>query len=183
MKANTKDKALYTHYFKAYLAEVRNPENPDDVVSQTKVEFSKNPISPEQFTPLFMGVAEAYAEQLLTNNTPESVYQHFNNAFGIFLRKLVPEEHIYASSEEHRSFKEHTDATLGKPFDEKDTEENRLAAYLLAKDILTHEIGLTEESADLILNKRLGLLVPAGGDEEALDAEPNEETTPTESAD
>lgn len=183
MKANTKDKALYTHYFKAYLAEVRNPENPDDVVSQTKVEFSKNPISPEQFTPLFMGVAEAYAEQLLTNNPSESVYQHFNNAFGIFLRKLVPEEHIYASSEEHRSFKEHTDATLGKPFDEKDTEENRLAAYLLAKDILTHEIGLTEESADLILNKRLGLLTPAGGDEEALDGEPNEETTPTESAD
>lgn len=169
MKANTKSKAKYTHYFKAYLAEVKNPDNPNDVVSQTKVEFSKNPISPDQFTPLFMGVAEAYAEQLLTNNDPVAVYQHFNNAFGIFLRKLVSEEDIYALSKEHQEFKEHTDNTLGKPFDEKDTEENRLAAYLLAKDILTHEVGLTEESADLVLNKRLGLLAPVakdGGDEE-----------------
>lgn len=169
MKANTKSKPKYTHYFKAYLAEVKNPENEEDIVSQTKVEFSKNPVSPEQFTPLFMGVAEAYAEQLLTTNSPESVYAHFNNAFGIFLRKLVPEEHIYKTSEEHKAFKEHTEETLGKPFDERDTEENRLAAYLLAKDILTHEIGLIEESADLILNKRLGLLAPStptgGGDE------------------
>lgn len=168
MKANTKSKAKYTHYFKAYLAEVKNPDDPKDVVSQTKVEFSKNPISPDQFTPLFMGVAEAYAEQLLTNNDPVAVYQHFNNAFGIFLRKLISEEDIYALSKEHQEFKEHTDNTLGKPFDEKDTEENRLAAYLLAKDILTHEVGLTEESADLILNKRLGLLTPIakdGGDE------------------
>ena len=83
MKANTKDKVKYSHFFKAYLAEVTNPENPSDVVAQTKVEFSKNPIAPEQFTPLFMGVAEAYAEQLLTTNDPEAVYQHFNNAFGI----------------------------------------------------------------------------------------------------
>ena len=164
MKAITKAKPKYTHYFKAYLAEVKNPENEEDIVSQTKVEFSKNPISPEQFTPLFMGVAEAYAEQLLTTNHPEAVYAHFNNAFGIFLRKLVPEEHIYETSEEHKAFKEHTDETLGKPIDERDTEENRLAAYLLAKDILTHEIGLTEESADLILNKRLGLLAPSAPD-------------------
>ena len=171
MKANTKSKPKYTHYFKAYLAEVVNPENDKDIVSQTKVEFSKNPISPEQFTPLFMGVAEAYAEQLLTTNEPVAVYQHFNNAFGIFLRKLVSENEIYALSKEHAEFKEHTDNTLGAEFDEKDTEENRLAAYLLAKDILTHEVGLSEESADLILNRRLGLLAPAnnstevGGDE------------------
>lgn len=160
MKANTKDKAKYTHYFKAYLAEVKNPDDETDVVSQTKVEFSKNPISPEQFTPLFMGVAEAYAEQLLSSNTPEAVYQHFNNAFGIFLRKLVPEETVYELSDEHKAFKEHTDNTLGEAYDERDTEENRLAAYILTKDILTHEVGLTEESADLILNKRLGLLAP-----------------------
>jgi hypothetical protein len=167
MKANTKSKAKYTHYFKAFLAEVKNPDNPTDVVSQTKVEFSKNPIAPDQFTPLFMGVAEAYAEQLLTNNSAEAVYQHFNNAFGIFLRKLVPEETVYEMSEEHKAFKEHTDNTLAQPYDERDTEENRLAAYLLAKDILTHEVGLTEASADLILNKRLGLLTPdtlEGGD-------------------
>ena len=170
MKVITKSKPKYTHYFKAYLAEVKNPENEQDIVSQTKVEFSKNPISPEQFTPLFMGVAEAYAEQLLTTNSPEAVYSHFNNAFGIFLRKLVPEDYVYEHSEEHKMFKEHADATLSQPVDERDTEENRLAAYLLAKDILTHEVGLTEESADLILNRRLGLLAPTsqveeGGDE------------------
>lgn len=160
MKAILAKKPRYTHYFKAYLAEATNEDNPQDVVAQTKVEFSKNPISPEQFTPLFMGVAEAYAEQLLTTNDPTSVYQHFNNAFGIFLRKLVPEDTVYELSEEHKAFKEHTDATLGAPEDKTDTEDNRLAAYLLAKDILTHEVGLTEESADLILNKRLGLLAP-----------------------
>ena len=167
MKANTSSKPKYTHYFKAYLAEVRNPEDETDVISQTKVEFSKNPISPDQFTPLFMGVAEAYAEQLLTTNSPEAVFQHFNNAFGIFLRKLVTEEQVYQLSEEHKVFKEHTEETLGSAYDERDTEENRLAAYLLAKDILTHEVGLAEESADLILNKRLGLLAPAtkGGDD------------------
>lgn len=170
MKANTTNKPKYTHYFKAYLAEVVNPEDSNDIISQTKVEFSKNPISPEQFTPLFMGVAEAYAEQLLTTNEPASVYQHFNNAFGIFLRKLVSEDEVYALSKEHAEFKEHTNSTLGAEFDEKDTEENRLAAYLLAKDILTHEVGLAEESADLILNRRLGLLTPKststeGGDE------------------
>lgn len=180
MKANVKGKVKYTHYFKAYLAEIKNPEDPTDVVSQTKVEFSKNPISPNQFTPLFMGVAEAYAEQLLTTNDPVSVYQHFNNAFGIFLRKLVTENDIYALSEEHGAFKKHVDDTLGQAPDERDTEENRLAAYLLAKDILTHEVGLTEESADLILNKRLGLLAPAGGDSEVTDVETDEETTETD---
>lgn len=168
MKANTKNKAKYTHHLKAFLAEIVNPEDPTDVVAQTKVEFSKNAITPEQFTPLFMGIAEAYAEQLLTTNSPEAVYQHFNNAFGIFLRKLVPEETVYELSDEHKAFKKHTDNTLGQEYDERDTEENRLAAYLLAKDILTKEAGLTEESADLILNKRLGLLAPArdGGDED-----------------
>ena len=183
MKANVKDKVKYTHYFKAYLAEVKNPDDETDIVSQTKVEFSKNPISPDQFTPLFMGVAEAYAEQLLSTNEPEAVYQHFNNAFGIFLRKIVPEEKVYELSEEHKLFKEHTEETLGKAYDERDTEENRLAAYLLAKDILTHEIGLTEESADLILNKRLGLLTPAGGDEGDSCVEFNEEAAPTEGKD
>lgn len=170
MKAKTQNKPRYSHYFKAYLAEIRDPENPDRIITQTKVDFSKSPIIPQQFTPLFMGVAEAYAEQLLTTNSPEDVYQHFNNAFGIFLRKLVPEEKVYELSKEHEAFKKHTDETLGQEFDQKDTEENRLAAYLLAKDILTHEVGLAEESADLILNKRLGLLTPAeGGDEDVVE--------------
>lgn len=167
MKANTQNNPRYSHFFKAYLAEIKDPEDPTHIVSQTKVEFSKRPITSQQFTPLFMGVAEAYAEQLLTTNSPEDVYQHFNNAFGIFLRKLVPEEKVYELSEEHRVFKEHTDSTLGQEYDQRDTEENRLAAYLLAKDILTHEVGLTEESADLLLNRRLGLLsTPKGGDED-----------------
>jgi hypothetical protein len=175
MKANTKNKVGYTHYIKAYLAEVPNKENPNDIVSQTKIVFSKSPISPQQFTPLFMGIAEAYAEQLLTNNSPESIYEHFNNAFGIFLRKILPEEKIYALSKPHMDFKEHVDQTLSQPEDKIDTENNRLAAYLLTKDILTKEVGLTEESADLVLNKRLGLLTPVvkGGD---VNGESDEET-------
>ena len=42
--------------------------------------------------------------------------------------------------------------------DEKDTESNRLAAYMLCHDILTKEVGLDHDSANLILNKRLGTL-------------------------
>jgi hypothetical protein len=35
-----------------------------------------------------------------------------------------------------------------------------MAAYLLAGDILTKEIGLTPDAANLLLNTRLGLLDP-----------------------
>lgn len=164
MQARTQDKPVYTKFFKAYLAEDHTVTPDEDGgefhqnLCRTKVVFSKDPFTPAQFTPLVMGVLEAYAEQLLTTNTPEDVYQHFNNAFGTFLRKLVPEDYIYEHSKEHKAFKEHTDSALTQPEDRKDTEENRLAAYLLARDILTEEAHFSEETADLILNRRLGIL-------------------------
>ena len=160
MKANTRGKTGYSHWFKAYLSEVPNPEDESDVISQTKVEFSSAPMTPAQFTPLFMGVAEAYAEELLTTNTPEAVYDHFNHAFGIFLTKLLPKDEIYKRSKPHKKYKKKVDAILSQPEDTKANEDNRMAAYILAHDILTHEAHFSEETADLILTKRLGLLNP-----------------------
>lgn len=128
---------------------------------KVKTVFSKKPFSPEQFTQIFMGVLESYTASLLETNDKEQIFEHFNNAFGIFLRKLLPEDKIYEKSESHKAFKELVDDTLGAENSEevqKETEDNRLAAYILCRAILTEEVGLTEESADLILNRRLGLL-------------------------
>lgn len=146
-----------SRYFKAYLREIPNAET-GKLESQVQCRFSKKPFTAEQFISLVMGVMEAYAEQLLTNNTPEAVYENFNHAFGIFLSKIVPQDYIYEHSEEHKKFKEHVDGTLGKSEDVKDTEDNRFAAYLLCHDILTKECGMDSDSANLILNKRLGTL-------------------------
>jgi hypothetical protein len=157
---NVKEKKVrtaHTRYFKAYLDEVPNEGR---VESHVKVLFSKKPFTPEQFTSLVMGVFEAYAQELMTTNSPEAVYEHFNNAFGIFLAKLVPQDYIYEHSKEHAEFKEHVEDTLGQPEDAKSTEDNRFAAYLLCHDILTKEIGLDHDSANLLLNKRLGLVNP-----------------------
>lgn len=158
-KANTPRKHTPSRYFKAYLDEVTDVET-NKTGSLVRCEFSKKPFTSEQFLSLMMGVMEAYAQQLLTSNTPEVVYENFNCAFGVFLSKLVPEEYIYEHSEEHKKFKEHVDATLAQPADVKDTEDNRFAAYLLCHDILTKEIGLDHESANLILNRRLGTIEP-----------------------
>lgn len=160
---NVKEKKVrtaHTRYFKAYLDEVPNEGK---VESHVKVLFSKKPFTPEQFTSLVMGVFEAYAQELMTTNSPEAVYEHFNNAFGIFLAKLVPQDYIYEHSKEHAEFKEHVEDTLGQPEDAKNTEDNRFAAYLLCHDILTKEIGLDHDSANLLLNKRLGLVKPMDG--------------------
>jgi hypothetical protein len=170
-----KVKVTPSRYFKAYLNEVPNERG--DVESHVKVMFSKKPFSPEQFTSLVMGVFEAYAQELLTTNPPEAVYEHFNNAFGIFLAKLVPQDYIYEHSEAHAEFKEHVEDTLGRPEDVKNTEDNRFAAYLLCHDILTKEVGLTPESANLILNRRLGLITPVENGVESVEKPVSEENT------
>lgn len=154
MKANKK--VTPSRYFKAYLREIPNENG--EMESQVQCLFSKKPFTSEQFLSLMMGVMEAYAQQLLTSNTRENVYDNFNHAFGIFLSKLVPQDYIYQNSEVHKVFKEHVDATLAQPADVKDTEDNRFAAYLLCHDILTTELGLDSDSANLILNRRLGTL-------------------------
>lgn len=143
-----------SRYIKVYL---------DDSGTETKVKtvFSKKPFSPEQFTHTFMGILEAYTASLLETNTNEAVFDHFNNAFGIFLNKLLPADKIYERSDSHKKFKELADETLGQEFTDeiaKETEDNKLAAYLLAKDILTQDVGLSEETVDLYFSRRLGLL-------------------------
>lgn len=129
-------------------------------VDSVKVEFRGGVFDPAEFTSLFMAILETYTEGLLATNTNEEVFNHFNNVFGIFLNKIVPEEEHYKLSNSHKDLKEAADATLGRKEtleDKMDTTENRFSAYLLCRDILTKEIGLTEESADMILNKRLNL--------------------------
>lgn len=144
-------KTAFSRYIKAYLQEV-------DGETQTRIEMSKKPFTPEQFFPIVMGIMEAYAQELLSNNAKEDVYANFNNVFGTFLTKLVPEDYIYEHSEEHKKYKKTVNEILSQPEDKAANEENRLAAYLLCADILTKEIGLSKESADLILNRRLGTL-------------------------
>lgn len=151
-----------SRYIKVFLDDT-DPKNP-----KVKTVFSKKPFSPEQFTHIFMGILESYTASLLESNTNEAIYEHFNNAFGIFLSKLIPQDEIYEKDPAHKEFKQHVDDTLGQPNDEdnkKATDDNRFAAYLLTRDILVSEVGLTPESADLILNKRLGLLKIAEGGE------------------
>lgn len=151
-KTNTKQgtpaKFIPIAHFKAYL----------DKKSNVRVDFSRKPISPGEFTCLYMGVIEAYTELLLRTNSRKEVYTHFNNAFGIFLRKILPEQEIYETSAEHKKLKKMAEDTLMKPDDPYASETNRLAAYILAKEILRDEVGLSDASIDLILNRRLGLI-------------------------
>ena len=129
--------------------------------TKVKTTFSKDPFTPEEFTCLIMALLESYTERLLVNNDRKAIYEHFNNAFGIFLNKILPEEDIYKVSEAHKEFKENADKILDRPLsleEAKEDETNRMAAYLLAGDILQKELGLDRDSVDLILNKRLNLI-------------------------
>jgi hypothetical protein len=153
--SESQEKFNSKRYIRAQLDD-SNPEQP-----KVKVTFSKKPFSPEQFTHIFMGILESYTVALLETNTNEQIFEHFNNAFGIFLNKLLPADKIYEKSASHKEFKSIVDNTLGQEDSEelkKESDANKLAAYLLCRDVLVKEIGLTEESADLILNRRLGLL-------------------------
>lgn len=132
-------------------------ENDD---TKVKVDFYGGAFTPTQFTSLFMAVLETYTLGLLKTNTPENIFKHFNSVFGIYLNKLVPEEDHYKLSKSHKKFKKTADEILSKPLtkeDLKENEDNRFAAYLLCRDILIKDIGLTEDAADVLLNKRLNL--------------------------
>ena len=142
-------------------------KNNDD--TQVKVEFHGGAFTPAQFTSLFMAILETYTLGLLKTNTPEDIFKHFNSVFGIYLNKLVPEHKHYDLSEAHKEFKDDVNSILDKPLTEEDkreNEDNRFAAYLLTRDILIKDIGLTEETADMLLNKRLNLGVKLNNPEE-----------------
>ena len=135
--------------------------NGDD--TKVKVDFHGGVFSPAEFTSLWMAVLETYTIGLLEKNTKEDVFKHFNNAFGIFLNKLVPEADHYKLSKAHKKFKKKVDSTLGREETEEDkkySEDVKLAAYILAGDILQKEVGMTEDTVELLLNKRLGLIEP-----------------------
>ena len=139
--------------------------NGDD--TKVKVDFHGGVFSPEEFTSLIMAVLETYTVGLLEKNSREAVFNHFNNVFGIFLNKIVPESDHYKLSKPHKKYKKKVDDTLGRPLtdeDKKYSEDVRFAAYLLAGDILQKELGMTEESANIILNRRLKLESPDFGD-------------------
>lgn len=152
----------YSRYIKAFLDD-STPESP-----RVRLIFSKKPFSPEQFTHIFMGILESYTAGLLETNSNSQVYEHFNNVFGIFLSKLVPQDEIYEKDPHHKALKDVVDQTLAQPNTDEvkaETNENRFAAYLLARDILTTDAGMTEESADYLLGRRLGLVHPSMGGE------------------
>ena len=132
----------------------------DNDDTKVNVQFHGGAFTPAQFTSLFMAILETYTLGLLKTNEPKDIFLHFNRVFGIYLNKLVPEEEHYSLDKSHEEFKKFVNETLDKPLspqDVKDTEDNRFAAYLIARDILVNEIGLTEDAADVIINKRLGL--------------------------
>ena len=135
--------------------------NGDD--TKVKVDFHGGVFTPEEFTSLWMAVLETYTVGLLEKNPKEKVFDHFNNVFGIFLNKLVPEAEHYELSKKHKDFKKNMDKILSRPETEEDkkwTEDVKFAAYLLAGDILQKELGMTADSANMILNRRLGLVTP-----------------------
>ena len=136
--------------------------NGDD--TKVKVDFHGGVFTPEEFTSLLMAVLETYTVGLLEKNSKEAVFNHFNNVFGIFLNKIVPEKEHYKLSKPHKDYKKDVDKILKRPLTEKDkkySEDVKFAAYLLAGDILQKELGMTADSANLILNRRLGLMNPS----------------------
>jgi len=141
---------------KAISVAIRNGD-----ATKVKIRFQGGMFTVEEFTSMFMGVLEEYTKGMIAANGKGSeakVYDHWNRVFGIFLSKILPEDAIYERDPAHKELKEAADAMASAPEDPAYTEEARAAAYLLCRDILVAEIGLTEESADLILNRRLGLL-------------------------
>lgn len=135
--------------------------NGDD--TKVKVDFHGGVFSPEEFTSLWMAVLETYTVGLLEKNSKEKVFEHWNNILGIFLNKIVPESDHYKLSKSHKKFKKDMDKILNRPETEEDkkwTEDVKFAAYLLTGDILQKELGMTAESANIIINRRLGLISP-----------------------
>ena len=81
MKVTQRKDIKPSRYFKAYLKEIENKET-GKIESQVQCSFSAKPFTAEQFISLVMGVMEAYAEQLLVNNSPECVIEVIVNGFG-----------------------------------------------------------------------------------------------------
>lgn len=130
----------------------------DDRFDKVKVSFHGGLFSIDHFTCMIMALIEDYTAGMLKLNEREAVFNHWNNAFGKLLNKIVPEKEHYQLSQDHKDFKKTVDKTLGRKetlVDKVENEQVRKAAIFLTRDILTTEVGLTEQAADVILNKRL----------------------------
>lgn len=136
--------------------------------TKVKVTFQGGMLTPDEFTSLYMALLESYTESLLEKNPRKSIYEHWNRVFGIFLNKILTDKEIYETSSEHKEFAELVNSTLGAPETEEIKSQNedlKFAAILLARDIMI-EAGLTEDTVDALLNKKLGLVAPTLGGEE-----------------
>jgi len=141
--------------------------NKDD--SKVRIEYSGETMPDvQEFTSMIMGLLDSYIAGLLVKNKREDVYDHFNRIFGICLTRILPPSEIYNRDSKHKEFKEVVDKTLGRKEtaqDEHDTTDNRMAAYILAADILRNECGMTEDSINAIMSKRLNLIKPVSNEE------------------
>jgi hypothetical protein len=109
-----------------------------------------------------MGVLEAYTLGLIEQNGNDKVFEHWNAVFGKFLTKIVPEKTILEKSEAHKNLKEAVEVSLEKEetlTTARNNETNRVAAMILAKEILL-DAGLEEKSVDVLINKKIGLITP-----------------------
>jgi len=139
--------------------------NGDD--TRVKVTFIGDYFTPQEFTSIYMALLECYTESLLQTNDRKAIYNHFNNAFGIYLNKLLSDKEVYETSPKHKEAKVIVENTLGKPETKEvkeETEDNRLAALIVAKELLL-EAGLTEETANALIAKKAGLITPTRGGE------------------
>ncbi len=133
-----------------------------DDVDKVKIKFIGAMFTPEEFTSIFMGVLEAYSISLIEKNGKLPVHEHWNAVFGKFLKRILPDKQVFEDSEAHKNAKEAIDASLGKEDDlltARNNETNRIAAMVLAKEILL-EAGLEEKSVDVLINKKIGLITP-----------------------
>jgi hypothetical protein len=141
-------------HYKSISAKILNKDD----INRVEVKFSGDgAYTPDEFTSLFMAILDSYTEALLQTNERKQVYEYWNNVLGTFLGRIIPANEIYETSEDHKKLKEVVDKTLKtKPTkkNEKKTTENRLAAMVLAKELML-EAGLTEETVDMMLSKKI----------------------------
>ena len=141
-------------HYKSISAKILNKDD----INRVEVKFSGDgAYTPDEFTSLFMAILDSYTEALLQTNERKQVYEYWNNVLGTFLGRIIPANEIYETSDDHKKLKEVVDKTLKtKPTkkNEKKTIENRLAAMVLAKELML-EAGLTEETVDMMLSKKI----------------------------
>lgn len=153
-KITTKNnKPVAKKYIKvAILAnEVHEGKNLDLV----RVEMDGQPFSVEEFTSLTMGLLETYTEGLLQKNDKKAVFDHWNSVFGKFLNKIYPDGQIYEVSEPHKQLK----SALETKEDPAENHLNKVAAMVMARELLI-EAGITEETADYLIHKKIDVSKP-----------------------